>query len=124
MIMAQAINCDLCNTEAAVLLQTDLASGETMSVGPACLFPFYVGAAAGIADGMPPEVRAEYGPRVLALAELFTGPIGVTGAAGSDSAGPPARARRRAPATSPADDSGGHGASGGQSRGAGTGGQP
>lgn len=96
--MAQPITCDICAAEPAVLLQTDTTSGEVMAVGGSCLFPFYLGAAAGLADGMPAEVRAEYARNVTALAEAFTGPMGVAGNA--TAAAKPRRARKGA--TSPA----------------------
>jgi hypothetical protein len=35
--------CDLCNAEQAVLLQTNLTSGETIAVGGDCLVPFAIG---------------------------------------------------------------------------------
>jgi hypothetical protein len=90
--MAQQIVCDLCEQETAVLLQTDVETGQVIAVGGSCLFAFYLGAAGGLVDGMAPEVRAEYAANVSALAEAFTGPMGVAG-----DPSPAARAPRARP---------------------------
>lgn len=100
--MAQPITCDICTGEPAVLLQTDVTTGDVMSVGAACLFPFYLGAAGGLADGMPPEVRAEYASQVGALAEAFTGPTGAVGGPARPAKAPRARKGTPAPASFPA----------------------
>ena len=51
--MAKPINCDLCGEEEAVLMQTSLADGSSLAVGPACLFVFFAGGALGIIESGP-----------------------------------------------------------------------
>ena len=79
-MMAQTITCDICNAEPASVLQTDIATGEVLSVGSACHFPFYIGVAGAIAATMTDDIKAEYAEAVAALAAKFTGPpAGVDG---------------------------------------------
>jgi hypothetical protein len=69
--MAQAIGCDLCGQEPAVLLQTNIDTGEVISIGPSCAFSFYVGAARGMAENMPLDVREANADAVTVLIESF-----------------------------------------------------
>lgn len=46
--MAQQLICDLCQAEEAVLMQTTLTDGSTMTIGPACLPLFFGGAVLGV----------------------------------------------------------------------------
>ncbi|HTM85003.1 MAG TPA: hypothetical protein VL179_08890 [Mycobacterium sp.] len=46
--MAQPLVCDLCQAEDAVLMQTTLTDGSSMTVGPACLPMFFGGAVLGV----------------------------------------------------------------------------
>lgn len=88
-MMAQTITCDICNSEAASVLQTDIATGEVMAVGQSCHFPFYVGVAAAIAETMPAEIRAEYAEAVGKLAALFARPSYPADAFDDEPADPP-----------------------------------
>src|SRR5260370_42413138 len=69
--MAQTITCDSCETEPAVMLQTDIDSGQVVAIGPTCLFTFYLGAAGGVAELMDAEVKAAYAAAVRDLAAQF-----------------------------------------------------
>ena len=66
--MAQSIACDLCGQEPAVMLETRVETGEVIAVGAACLIPFYVGAAASLADTVDYSDGAVYAPMIEALA--------------------------------------------------------
>jgi hypothetical protein len=59
--MAQAIACDLCQTEVAELMQTSLATGDVIAIGPSCQLTFLLTVAATIADDMPADVALSYG---------------------------------------------------------------
>lgn len=61
--------CDLCAEERAILLQTNVGTGDVIGVGEACLFPFAIGTARAVADVMPGDVKAHYAPSAAALAE-------------------------------------------------------
>jgi len=52
--MAQPITCDLCQAETAVLMQTNVADGDILAVGPGCLPMFYGGAVMAVMD-LPPH---------------------------------------------------------------------
>jgi hypothetical protein len=47
-----AIGCDLCQSEDAVMMQTSLANGDTISVGAACLVTFMAGSLVGMLAGI------------------------------------------------------------------------
>jgi len=46
--MAQPINCELCNSEPAVMMQMNLTDGSSISVGAGCIPVFLVGAVSGV----------------------------------------------------------------------------
>lgn len=46
--MAQPLTCDLCQAEDAVLMQTTLTDGSSMTVGAMCLPLFFGGAVLGV----------------------------------------------------------------------------
>lgn len=46
--MASAITCDLCQSEPAEMMQSNLGNGETISVGAACMVTFFAGALASM----------------------------------------------------------------------------
>jgi len=66
--MARAIPCDICETESAVLLQSNLSEGGTVAVGPACITLFSVGAALAMTELVPPEERSVLRPYVEQMA--------------------------------------------------------
>lgn len=39
--MAQTIYCDMCKAEEAVMMQSNLKTGETIAVGEVCMFPYF-----------------------------------------------------------------------------------
>jgi hypothetical protein len=39
--MAQTIMCDMCKAEPAVMLQSNVTTGETIAVGDGCMFPYF-----------------------------------------------------------------------------------
>jgi len=53
--------CTLCEGEAAVVLFTDMANGDTTNVGPSCISGFALGLAAATTADMPPELAESYG---------------------------------------------------------------
>ena len=65
--MAQQIACDLCGEEDAVMLQTNVETGEVLSVGPACVFPYALGIASATAAEFSPDIAAIYRPEVSKL---------------------------------------------------------
>lgn len=58
--MAQLV-CTMCEAEAAIVLFTDMANGDTTNVGPACISGFALGLAAATTADMPPELAESYG---------------------------------------------------------------
>lgn len=50
--MAGSLNCDLCQQETAVLLQSNLGTGDTVAVGGHCLRTFYASALKAIDDAL------------------------------------------------------------------------
>lgn len=39
--MAQTIICDMCKAEEAVMMQSNMKTGETIAVGEQCMFPYF-----------------------------------------------------------------------------------
>lgn len=50
--MAQAISCDTCQAEPAVLMVTNLGNGDTFAIGPACLPAWCLATAQELTDTM------------------------------------------------------------------------
>lgn len=67
--MATAIGCDLCETEPAIMMQTSLANGDTMSVGQACLLVFTGSSFAAMLANTDADTRAMYGKPLTDLIE-------------------------------------------------------
>jgi hypothetical protein len=65
--MATAIACDLCETEPAVLMQTNLGNGDTISVGQACLITFAGGTFAEMVNSVDTDVIAMHGEALTSL---------------------------------------------------------
>lgn len=78
--MAKQLTCDMCQQEAAVMIQTNLGDGSALTVGAACLVPYFIATAremagqAGVDLAAPapqgeapgqeaPEATQETGPR-------------------------------------------------------------
>lgn len=67
--MAQTIICDMCKAEEAVMMQSNMKTGETIAVGEQCMFPYFYTQAmelapAGTFDGeQTPEEAAQPKPR-------------------------------------------------------------
>lgn len=94
--MAQAITCDLCGEETAVLMQTNLGNGDSQAVGQHCLLTFALASAIAFSDEMPADLAAEFHPmlRTLAVALSLDPPL-------------PAEARKgRGKRSAPADSAG------------------
>ena len=90
--MAQPINCDLCNAEQAVLMQTSLTDGSTMSVGPACLPLFFGGAVLGVigSDGHAgPPTKCQACRRTHERMTTPVAPISIPDPAPGNAAGDP-----------------------------------
>jgi hypothetical protein len=64
----QAIPCDLCKEETAVLMQSNLNEGDTIAVGPSCMLPFALQLAIAAAQTVTPEAGPLYAPMVAQLA--------------------------------------------------------
>lgn len=78
--MAQSIACDLCGDESAVLMQTNLANGDSIAIGQACLITFSLANALSFSEGIPADAIEPYkdlmaglcanlAPSMLALAK-------------------------------------------------------
>jgi hypothetical protein len=53
--------CDICGAEPAILLQTNLAGGETMAVGEQCAPVFAVGLAEQFVGPLMPDTEGQIG---------------------------------------------------------------
>lgn len=71
--MAGQITCDMCQAEPATVMQSNLANGETVAVGDSCVVPFYLTVLAAILEGMPAEVRAEFGTQLKPVIDQLQG---------------------------------------------------
>ena len=60
--------CTLCEAENGVLMDTNLDSGDTTIVGPACLPGFALSLAGAVTQGMPAEAGDAYGALFDAIA--------------------------------------------------------
>jgi hypothetical protein len=81
-VMATAIACDLCETEQAVMMQTSLSNGDTISVGQACMLTFFGGSLAEMLDNAGDDLIAMYQPtlnNLLSRMVARTTPIGELG---------------------------------------------
>jgi hypothetical protein len=58
--MAQAMGCDLCGQENAILLQTNIDNGDVIAIGGSCMVTFLLSTAATILDDMPADNRGAY----------------------------------------------------------------
>jgi hypothetical protein len=59
--MASAIPCDLCETEPAVVMQTNMGNGDTVSVGQACLITFFTATLTQLLRDNGPADNSMYG---------------------------------------------------------------
>lgn len=69
--MAQAIGCDLCQTEAAVMMQSNLTNGDTIGVGEACMVTFFASSLTAMLHGAPPEMLNDLSPVLVPLAAII-----------------------------------------------------
>lgn len=60
--MAQQLQCDMCQNETAVMIQTNLADGSALTVGPACLVPYFIATARQMAEQAGVDLAAS-GPQ-------------------------------------------------------------
>lgn len=70
------LRCDLCEQEAAVLMQTNLGNGDTVAVGASCLLTFALAFANEMAGGASDEAKtavAELGGAVIHALGLHEG---------------------------------------------------
>jgi len=65
--MAAPIACDLCGGEQAVIMQSELDTGNTVAVGPACMVIWYTSALAAFCAPAPDEVKATWLPLLDAV---------------------------------------------------------
>lgn len=54
--MAQAIGCDLCQQESAVMMQSNLTNGDTIGVGESCMVTFFASSLAAMLSDAPPDM--------------------------------------------------------------------
>lgn len=73
-MMAQAIACDLCQQEPAVMMQSNLGNGDTIGVGQACMVTFYASSLTAMLSDAPPEMLNELAPVLLPLGALIGPP--------------------------------------------------
>jgi hypothetical protein len=50
--------------EPASVMQSNLSTGDTVAIGDGCLIPFYLTVIQAILEGMPADVREEYGTQL------------------------------------------------------------
>jgi hypothetical protein len=62
--MAAQPHCDMCEMEPASVMQSNLSTGDTVAIGDGCLIPFYLTVIQAILEGMPADVREEYGTQL------------------------------------------------------------
>lgn len=60
--------CDLCGQEPAGAMFTNLANGDTLAIGHACMLTFNLSSAAELAVGVPDDQRGQYAELVGKLA--------------------------------------------------------
>lgn len=65
--MAATITCDLCGAEPAALMQSNMANGETIAVGDACLIPFMATVLTETLTSMDAATAREWMPAVKPL---------------------------------------------------------
>jgi hypothetical protein len=91
--VAADLICDLCEQESAAALYTNLANGDAMAIGAACMLTFALSVAAELAVGVPDDQREQYSELMTKL--IFT--LGRRGDSGVSLAEPPKRQRGRPP---------------------------
>lgn len=64
------VRCDMCEHEPAVMLMTNIDSGDVIAVGTGCLPAFHLAGVSTLLDGAPAEVAASYAPQVAGLAKI------------------------------------------------------
>lgn len=72
MSMANQITCDLCGEEYAVSMVTNLANGDSLAIGEACMLTFHLTVAAELAGNMPFEALGDYAAQITTLAGAVT----------------------------------------------------
>jgi hypothetical protein len=70
--MAQAIRCDLCGQENAVLMQTNIDNGDVIAIGGSCMVTFLLSTAATILDEMPADHVGQYAEIIAPVVSLLT----------------------------------------------------
>lgn len=80
--MAQAIACDLCGQETAVLMQTNIENGDVIAIGGSCMVTFLLSTAATILDEMPADRRGAYAEIIKPVTDQLS--VHVAAAAAAD----------------------------------------
>jgi hypothetical protein len=74
--MPQNLLCDLCQSEPALLMQSNIVNGDAITVGESCMMIFLLTTVSSILDEMPAENAAQYAvaldPIVAKLALVVT----------------------------------------------------
>jgi hypothetical protein len=89
--VAADLICDLCEQESAAALYTNLANGDAMAIGAACMLTFALSVAAELAAGVPDDQREQYSEVMAKLAAA----LGRYVDSGVSLAEPPKRQRGR-----------------------------
>jgi hypothetical protein len=89
--VAADLICDLCEQESAAALYTNLANGDAMAIGAACMLTFALSVAAELAAGVPDDQREQYSEVMAKLAAA----LGRYVDSGVSLAEPPKRPRGR-----------------------------
>lgn len=69
--MAQAISCDLCQQEVAVMMQSNLTNGDTIGVGDACMVTFFASSLTAMLHDAPPEALNELSAVLVPLGAII-----------------------------------------------------
>jgi hypothetical protein len=65
----------MCGQETATVMQSNLANGDTISLGDNCQLAFYLTVVQTILDAMPADVRAEYAAAVKTVTDALASAI-------------------------------------------------
>jgi hypothetical protein len=95
--MAQAMGCDLCGQETAILLQTNIDNGDVVAIGGSCMVTFLLSTAATILEDMPADHRGRYAEIIRPVTEQLANHVVAADAAdaAAAAAGEPVAADRQ-----------------------------
>lgn len=71
--MASTVTCDVCNSEPASLMQSNVANGDTLAVGDSCIVMFYLTIVQTALEDAPAEIVEQYRVALTSLLDAFSG---------------------------------------------------